>query len=180
MSIAYPVEVVPYDSSWPEHFTGIRQIVAEAVGDLALAIEHVGSTSVPGLAAKPILDIDIVIESAGVWPKIAKRLAPLGYFHQGDLGLTGREAFGREGVDVPRDGSGRLWPKQNLYVVPEGNIHLVRHLAFRDFLRVHPEDAHSYGELKFRLAQEFRDSREAYTEAKNEFIEAIYRKAGVG
>ena len=177
---AAPIEVVAYDPAWPEEFEAIRAILAPALGNLALAIEHVGSTSVPDLAAKPILDIDIVISAAGKLPVVIERLAPLGYYHQGDLGVPGREAFKREGDDVPRDGSGRAWTKQHLYACPAGNIYYLRHIALRDYLRAHPADALAYAALKLRLAQEFRDDRVAYTEAKTEFITAIYRKAGVG
>lgn len=174
-----PIEVVPYDPAWPAQFAQLQAVLALAVGDLSLAIEHVGSTSVPGLAAKPILDIVIVIQNRLALPRVIERLAPLGYFHQGDLGLAGREAFEREDTDVPRDGSGKTWPKQHLYVCPAGNIHLLRQVAFRNYLRAHPEDAAAYGELKLRLAEDFRNDRRAYTEAKTEFITAIYREAGV-
>ncbi len=179
MSAVYPIEVEPYDPAWPDEFEAIRAILSGALGTTAVTIEHVGSTSVPNLAAKPILDIVVVIPAQAALPAVIERLAPLGYFHQGDLGLAGREAFGREGADVPRDGSGRVWPTQHLYVCPAGNIHLVRQVAFRDYLRSYPEDAQAYGELKLRLAREFREDRKAYTDAKTEFIEAIYRKAGV-
>lgn len=180
MTAVAPIEVVPYDRAWPAQFEEVRAILAGALGDLALAVEHVGSTSVPGLAAKPILDIVVVIPAAdSLAAAVIERLAGLGYFHQGDLGLAGREAFGREGSDVPRDGTGRAWLTHHLYVCSVGNTHLVRHLALRDFLRDHPEETRAYGDLKLRLAREFRQDRRAYTEAKTEFILDVYRKAGV-
>lgn len=179
MKVAAPIEIVPYDPAWPEQFTALRQVLAGALGDLAVAIEHVGSTSVPALAAKPILDIVVVLPTPESLPAAIERLGALGYFHQGDLGLAGREAFDREGPDVPRDGSGRVWPTQHLYACPEANIHLRRQVALRDYLRAHPDEARAYGELKLRLAQDFRNDRRAYTEAKTEFILGIYRKAGV-
>jgi GrpB-like predicted nucleotidyltransferase (UPF0157 family) len=174
-----PIEVVPYNPAWPEQFQQLRAHLAGTLADLALAIEHIGSTSVPGLAAKPILDIVIVIPAGAPLRFVVDSLARLGYRHQGDLGLAGREAFERPGSDVPLDSSGRIWPPQHLYVCHEGNLHLVRQIAFRDFLRTNPSDACAYGDLKLRLSREFRHDRRAYTEAKTDFILDIYRKAGV-
>ena len=103
-----PVVIVPYDPAWPLIFEGLRDVHASALGRLALAIEHVGSTAVPGLAAKPIDDVDVAIPSRSVLSEVIALLARLGYRHQGDLGVPGREAFAREGSeDVPRAGTGR-------------------------------------------------------------------------
>lgn len=101
-----------------------RQYAPTAVlGDVAMRIEHVGSTSVPGLAAKPILDIDVVIESREKLPAAIERLATLGYEHEGDHNVAGREAF--------RPGEGttpRTWPAHHLYVCAQDNRELLRHL----------------------------------------------------
>src|SRR5262245_8084049 len=89
------VVVVDYDRAWPEMFAALRAWLWPVVGDLASSIEHIGSTSVPGLAAKPIIDFDIVVPSAERVPAVIERLAGLGYRHRGDLGVPGREAFYR-------------------------------------------------------------------------------------
>ena len=167
------IEIVAYDPRWPAIFAELSRVVARALGPLALSIEHVGSTSVPGLGAKPIVDMDVVIASRSLLPDVLLALAPLGYIHQGDLGIAGREALVHEGPDVPRDGSGRVWPAHHLYVCAQDNAELARHLALRGYLRAHPESALAYGELKRRLARQFPHDIEAYIEGKAAFIQGI-------
>jgi GrpB-like predicted nucleotidyltransferase (UPF0157 family) len=169
---------VSYDPEWPRIFEALREVYLNALGELAIAIEHVGSTSVSGLAAKPIIDIDVVIQSRDELPSVVQRLALLGYRHQGDLGVPGREAFARDGADdVPRDGSGRRWPAHNLYVCALNCSELRRQLMFRDWLRGNPAVAAEYGMLKRRLADIYSDDRESYTDAKTDFIEAALKRA---
>src|SRR5215469_6087174 len=106
-----PVIVVEYDPRWPDVFLSIAEPVQAAFGERLVSIDHVGSTSVPGCAAKPIIDLDVVIRSEGDVRWAIERLALIGYRHQGDLGVPGREAF-----DAPD------WaPRQHLYLVVEGN-----------------------------------------------------------
>jgi GrpB-like predicted nucleotidyltransferase (UPF0157 family) len=83
------VVVVDYDPAWPATFARLRERVVEVLGPLAVAVEHVGSTAVPGLAAKPIVDLDVVIADRGDLPEVVRRLRPLGYRHEGDLGVPG-------------------------------------------------------------------------------------------
>lgn len=173
-----PIEVVAYNSQWPVEYDALAAILWRAVGDVAVSIEHVGSTSVPGLAAKPILDIDIVIASRHDLPAIAERLTKLGYAHNGDQGCPGREAFKFPDTSVPHDPSGRHWPRHHLYVCDVDNIYYRRHVAFRDYLRSHADVAKEYGELKLSLAETYRDDRNGYTEAKTEFVFAVYRVIG--
>jgi GrpB-like predicted nucleotidyltransferase (UPF0157 family) len=180
-SPAKPVVLVPYDPGWPATFAAFKEVYARALGDLAQAIEHVGSTSVLGLVAKPIIDIDIVIASTAKLPDLIRGLSTLGYRHNGDQGVPGREAFAREGLaDVPRDGSGRRWPAHNLYACAADAAELRRHLLFRDWLRAHPARAEAYGALKRHLAEIYRDDRDRYCEAKSEFIEATIVEASRG
>jgi GrpB-like predicted nucleotidyltransferase (UPF0157 family) len=175
---ASPVDIIPYNPAWPLIFEGLKVVYASALGRLALAIEHVGSTAVPGLAAKPIIDIDVVIPSRAVLGEVIPRLAALGYRHQGDLGVPGREAFTREGVDeVPRDSTGRRWPAHQLYICAADGDELRRHLLFRDWLRTHPVSLGEYGMLKAHLAQIYRDDLEGYTGAKTAFIDAALTAA---
>lgn len=94
-AVAERVAFVPYDLSWPGLFEGFRSRLAEGLGDVALAIEHVGSTAVPGLAAKPMIDIDVVIPAAGQLGVAVERLEAMGYRHRGDQGVPGRETFAR-------------------------------------------------------------------------------------
>ena len=152
--------VVAYDPSWPALFEALRADVWAAVQGMAIAIEHVGSTSVPGLAAKPVIDMDIVVGSIGDLAECIDALALLGYRHLGDLGIEGREAF-----DNPPG-----MPAHNLYLCPHGSTGLRNHLAVRDYLRAHPLVARAYGELKTELARRYAHDIDAYVEGKSRFL----------
>ncbi|PYX88742.1 MAG: GrpB family protein, partial [Acidobacteria bacterium] len=89
--MANPVIVLDYDPNWPELFRSLRKRIADALGNMAAAIEHVGSTAVPDLPAKPIIDIDVLLASETMLPTAVERLASLGYIHQGNLGIAERE-----------------------------------------------------------------------------------------
>jgi len=145
----------------------LRDRIAESLEGLPSTIEHVGSTSVPGAAAKPIIDIDLVVESPMSVFKATELLGRSGYRHLGDLGIKGREAF-----ESP---SGL--PEHHLYVVVVGSSEYTRHLRFRDYMRSHPAEVRRYSKLKRSLAKKYRDDREGCTEAKTEFIEEMLRRA---
>jgi GrpB-like predicted nucleotidyltransferase (UPF0157 family) len=162
------ISVVDYDPSWPRAFAELRARLRGAVGELALAVEHVGSTAVPGLAAKPIIDITIVVASAAQMPLVIAKLGELGYRHQGDLGIEGREAFASPGEGVAH----------HLYACVRGNLALENHLAVRDYLRGHPETVAEYGALKKRLAAQHGGDRAAYEDGKTDFVLEILRRAG--
>ena len=162
------VIVVDYEPSWPAVFAQISGPILDAVSDIAIAIEHVGSTAVRGLAAKPVIDIDVVVPRGRVADAIA-RLETLGYEHRGDLGVPQREAFRRPpGL-----------PRHHLYLCPEGSLALANHLAVRDYLRAHPVEARAYGELKKRLAGEFAHDIDGYIAGKTDFLLAILRTSGL-
>ncbi len=161
------VVVVDYDPDWPRQFVALRSRIVDALGALAREIEHVGSTSVPGLAAKPIIDIDVHLQSDTDLPLVIATLASLGYEHRGDLGVPSREAFRTPPGDFPH----------HLYVCLCNSEEFSRHLAFRDYLRTHTQDAHSYARLKHNLAEQFPADREAYNHGKRGFVEEILRRA---
>ncbi len=163
-----PVIIMPYDPDWPRHFGLIRDRMAAALGATALAIEHVGSTSVPGLPAKPIIDIDIVIASTADLADAIWSLGRMGYVYRGEYGVPGRHAF-----RAP-DGL----PEHHCYVCVTGNRELTRHLTFRDHLRRHPDRAQAYGDLKQALAARFGTDRDGYAVAKTDFVEGMLREAG--
>ena len=169
----HTIEIADYAPEWPLIFADLKHVIETALGYHVLSIEHVGSTSVPGLAAKPIIDLDVVIESEAIVPNVIEELSELGYRHAGDLGVPGREAFGRSGHDVPYDGTGRTWLSHHLYVCPQQGEELARHLAFRDCLRDNPADALECEGLKRRLARRFRHDIESYIEGKSPFVERI-------
>jgi GrpB-like predicted nucleotidyltransferase (UPF0157 family) len=165
---ARAVEVVPYDEEWPRIFEGIHARVWPAVQHAALRMEHVGSTSVPGLHAKPVLDICIVVPSKRDVPFVIKGLAGLGYVHRGNLGVPDREAFARP----------EHLPRHHMYVSPRGALSLKNQLGVRDYLRSHPDAAKEYGDLKLSLARRFPEDIDSYIAGKTEFILAILRRIG--
>ncbi|MDG6902428.1 MAG: GrpB family protein [Nitrososphaerota archaeon] len=162
-----PVVIVDYDVTWVSTFRMLKGQLERSLGGLPVEIEHVGSTSVPGAAAKPIVDIDVVVRSEDDVAKAIRLLAAAGYRHKGDRGVRGREAF-----DNPQG-----LPQHHLYVVVSGNSEHRRHLLFRDYLRSHPEDAARYSALKRSLAETFREDRDAYTNSKSAFVEETLRRA---
>jgi GrpB-like predicted nucleotidyltransferase (UPF0157 family) len=162
-----PIIVADYDPKWPELFEALRASIASALGDLAAAIEHVGSTAVPGLAAKPVIDIDVLLSFADCLQEAIVRLAPLGYAHRGDLDIAGREAFSHPPGQ----------PAHHLYVCPPDSGEYRRHIAFRDYLRGHPESATVYGELKRNLARQYSQDRERYGAGKDAFVKDLLSRA---
>jgi GrpB-like predicted nucleotidyltransferase (UPF0157 family) len=160
------IEVLDYDPRWPLVFDELAARIRPVLAGILFSIEHVGSTSVPGLAAKPIIDIDVIVAATDVGVAI-ERLATIGYEHQGDLGVPQREAFRH---------AGRV--RHNLYVCVEGSTHLRNHLALRDHLRVDPEAARAYSALKKELAARFPDDIEAYVAGKCPLILRILEAAG--
>jgi GrpB-like predicted nucleotidyltransferase (UPF0157 family) len=158
-----PIVIEDYNPEWGLWFNRLQRMARDALGDLAVAVEHVGSTAVPGLAAKPIIDIDVVIPSRDDLPEAIRRLASIGYRHEGDLGIADREAFAQ-----PHD-----LPVHYLYVCSKHSPELRRHLRFRDALRASPGAAAAYGALKRELAIRFRNDREGYAQAKTAFVTSI-------
>jgi GrpB-like predicted nucleotidyltransferase (UPF0157 family) len=155
------VVICDYDPAWSDEFSRLRTRLANTLGNLALSIEHVGSTAVLGLAAKPIVDIDVVIATSRSLPEVKDRLASIGYTFEGDLGIDGRFAF----AFPPSE------KRHHLYVCESQNRELHRHIAFRDLLRREPELAAEYAKLKRRAAEQFRKDRSGYAAAKTAFVE---------
>lgn len=168
------VEVLPYDPEWRRSFERIHMLVWPAVCGIAVGVEHVGSTSVPGLPAKPIIDACIVVPSRSDVPVCIDALMNLGYAHRGNLGVPDREAF--RAPEVPRGSD--AFPRHHLYLSPRGCLSLKNQLGLRDYLRSHPEVAHEYGELKGSLARRFPDDINSYVAGKTDFILRILDAIG--
>ena len=162
------VVVLPYDEAWKNDFEEIKAELMTVLDGLILGIEHVGSTSVPGLAAKPIIDIDVVIEDADSFEKVRTALETIGYLHEGDLGIRGREAFKYDGKDHLR--------KHHLYVCQKDSAELKRHISFRDYLRAHPDAVKEYGRIKEEGAELYPYDIDGYIAYKAPFIENIYKQ----
>ena len=165
------VIVLPYDKAWESAFEAIKAEIQTALGDLMLGIEHVGSTSVKGMSAKPCIDIDVVIRDYSVFDAVVQKLDAIGYIHEGDLGIQDREAF--KYADKPH------LMTHHLYVCPRDSEELQRHIVFRDFLRKNPEAVKKYSRVKETAAQLFPDSIDQYIEYKSPCIEELYRECGL-
>lgn len=169
--MAKKVIVMPYDESWKLAFEEIKKEIVSALGDLIIGIEHVGSTSVEGLSAKPCIDIDVIIKDYSVFDIVVSKLEVIGYTHTGNQGIKDREAF--KYVDKPH------LQKHHLYVCPQQSEELYRHITFRDFLRSTPEAVRKYGLTKETAAQLFPYDMEKYMEYKAPCIEELYEMCGL-
>ena len=165
------VIVLPYDPKWKNDFEKIKQELVNAIGDLIVCIEPVGSTSVDGLSAKPIIDIDVVISDYSVFDSIVSKLSTIGYFHVGNLEIKEREVF--KYSDKPH------LRKHHLYVCPQNSKELLRHITFRDFLRNNPEAVKKYGKVKENAAKLFPNNMDKYIEYKTPCIEELYSLCGL-
>lgn len=158
-----PVVIREYDPTWPNQFSDLASRVTAALSALRQRVEHIGSTAVPGLAAKPVIDMDVVLDSPSDLPEALRRLAAIGYVHEGDLGIVGREAF----RSPPHEA------RHHLYMLIAGADELRRHLAFRDALRGDRVVRDKYAALKRSLAIQYSHDRKSYAEGKAAFITRV-------
>jgi GrpB-like predicted nucleotidyltransferase (UPF0157 family) len=169
------LEIKPYDPRWPEEFENERVRLRAALGTLAIRIDHNGSTSVPGLAAKPVIDIQVSVRNLHPIDAYAGHLAKLGYVHVPHEDDAFAPFFHRP----------ESWPHtHHIHVVTAGSDEERRTLAFRDYLREHAEVARAYEVLKKDLAPRYSSlefsTRQAYADAKGEFIAGVTEKALAG
>ena len=170
--------VVEYDKNWPSDFEKIKKEIEKAIVEPAV-IEHVGSTSIPGMKAKPIIDIDVGLNNWADFEKVKKDLAAIGYVHEGDRGIKGREAFDRNG-QVHNDVLDTI--DHHLYVCSFDNTEFKRHILFRDYLRSHDEARDKYNQIKEEILTKVGvDNRAGYVQMKEDeyrdFFEDIIEKA---
>ncbi|MBY5569420.1 GrpB family protein [Rhizobium leguminosarum] len=169
MATHNPVELVPYDPQWPEAFQRIRGRLLVLLPQ-ALSIDHIGSTSLPGMIAKPLIDIDIVLPGLEHIEDATRRLLADGFEPRGN----------RYDDEVWAFLSRASVPAERVYLCPAGNGTHRNRLAFRDYLIAHPQAAADYAALKRRLAAEFRMDGNRYTAHKREFVDAIVARALAG
>jgi GrpB-like predicted nucleotidyltransferase (UPF0157 family) len=160
------VRLVEYDARWPELFAAERERIRVACGTFPLRLEHVGGTSIPGMCAKPVLDMVAGRPHGSPVQDCITRLQQAGYEHRGEQGVPGREFF--------RRGRPRAY---HLHLVEEGGPLWRDYLAFRDYLRAHPESARRFAALKRALATQFPHDRGAYIDAKTVPVQEILRRA---
>ena len=158
------VEIAEYSPDWPLVFEREAAAILEACSPWVTEVHHVGSTSVPRLAAKPILDMMPIVAGPVEGHEAVPLMTALGYLYDGEGGIPGRFYF-----DKIVDGR----TVAHVHMLPEGHPDAWKHLVFRDHLRSHPDAAREYERLKRELASKYRDHRRIYTESKADFISAI-------
>ena len=161
------VRLVPYDPGWPAAFAAERERLRAALGARMTAIEHIGSTAVPGLPAKPIIDMAVTVASFRALPELIRAMAAAGYTHKGEYGLPGRQFFVRGEPAT-----------HHVHLVEPGSPLWADWLALRDELRAQPEERAAYAALKCELAARHARDRAAYTKAKDPFLQRLRERRG--
>jgi GrpB-like predicted nucleotidyltransferase (UPF0157 family) len=159
--------VEAYRPEWARAFAELKTVLQSALGDLAIEIHHVGSTSIPGMPAKPILDIDVEAPDDLPIEIISAKLRSMGYTYEGDKGVPGRYAYARESGRAPRVEPPRDWMNHHLYVAPTSARELKRHLHFRDSLVASPELREEYRHLKEHCVSLAGNDRKIYQALKD-------------
>ncbi len=172
-----PILILDYDPAWASQFEAERKLLQDALGEWAVAIEHVGSTAVPGLAAKPIIDIGVALRSFEDALHCITPLFELGYQCLGEYGIPGRIFF-RKLTDTPLPGQdgGGIGRTHHVHVYQQDHYEFAQQTAFRDYMRAHPEAAREYEQLKRKLAAEHTDMN-SYAMAKSEFVQQVLARA---
>jgi GrpB-like predicted nucleotidyltransferase (UPF0157 family) len=163
------VEVVPHDPKWREQFEVESQHVSNSLGENVVAIHHIGSTAIPGIYAKPIIDLLVEVKDIANVDAQTASMQGLGYEAMGEFGIPGRRFFRKDNPFGDRT--------HHIHTFTAGSAQVERHLAFRDYMIAHPKDAQTYSQLKYNLAQKFPANIEAYMDGKDGFIRDMDMKA---
>ncbi|MDX2241092.1 MAG: GrpB family protein [Leptolyngbyaceae cyanobacterium bins.302] len=163
------VEVVPHNPDWRSQFMAESQTIATALGSNVITIHHIGSTAIPGIYAKPIIDLLVEVESITQMDQQVAVMQALGYEAMGEYGIPGRRYFRKHNAEGDRT--------HHAHAFQTGSPEIKRHLIFRDYLIAHPADAQAYSELKQQLAKQHPHDIEAYMDGKDGLIQAIAQRA---
>lgn len=161
------IEIVSYDLTWPDQFASEAEKLQQIFGDNVVAIHHIGSTSIPGMPAKPTIDIVLSVKSIDLVDQHNDAMADLGYEAWGEYRIPGRRFFVKG--DDKRT--------HHVHTFQVGSHDVTRHLNFRDYLIAHPDEAKAYADLKIKLAEAFRHNRRGYVTHKQDFVKALEAKA---
>ena len=159
---AIVIHVVAYDSQWPARYEAEAKHICDAIGEVVVRAHHIGSTAVPGLRAKPIIDILLEVSTLHELDACSPKLEALGYEAKGEWGIPGRRYFRRENERGERT--------HQVHAFDVSSLQANRHLAFRDYLIFHPQVAGAYGELKQELAKRFPNDIYGYMDGKDAFV----------
>lgn len=163
------VEVVPPNPQWRSEFEHESQRVAEALGGNAVAVHHIGSTAIPTIYAKPIVDMLVEVSEITAVDARNAAIAALGYEAMGEFGIPGRRYFRKHNAAGVRT--------HHIHAFEIGSPQIDRHLTFRDYMIAHPDDAQAYSNLKRELAKQYPSDIEGYMDGKDEFIKEMDRRA---
>ena len=163
------VEVVPHDPRWRDAFEAEAKHVAAALGENVVAIHHIGSTAIPNIYAKPVVDLLVEVRDIAEVDGRSSAMESIGYEVMGEYGITGRRYFRKDNQEGIRT--------HHVHAFGAGSAEVERHLAFRDYMIAHPGDAQRYSELKSKLAEEHPQSIDGYMDGKDGFIKEIDRRA---
>ncbi|WP_354680653.1 GrpB family protein (plasmid) [Macrococcoides caseolyticum] len=161
------LEIAPYNPTWTNMFKNEAQALTGVLSAEIISIDHIGSTSVPNLYAKPIIDILITVKDISKLDNYNNMLAEMGYEAMGENGISGRRYFQK----------GRDDRTHHLHVYEKGNQHVHRHLAFKDYLINHPNEVEDYGQLKLKLTNDNNTTIDEYIRGKNDFVQALEERA---
>lgn len=165
----WSVNVVPYDPAWPRMFQQESGVLSSALGSEMVAIHHIGSTAIPGISAKPIIDVLVDVADIEKIDRLNPEMERLGYVPHGEFGIPGRRYLTKD------CGSTRT---HHVHIFQTGDPEIARHLAFRDYLIAQPDEAQAYSRVKEELARQFPNDRDAYQDGKDAFIKEMDRRAG--
>ncbi|HCC83994.1 TPA: hypothetical protein DEP96_04055 [Candidatus Uhrbacteria bacterium] len=160
-------EIVKHDATWPEKFAAEAEVVKDVFSDMALAIEHIGSTAVPGLAGKPTIDILVLVNNVVVADELTEKMVKVGYVALGEYVMPSTRLFAKD-----KDGHRIV----NVHVFEKDHPHIKEMLGLRDYLRVHPEVVAEYSQLKFDLADSYPDDYGSYRKYKDAFVDDLMQK----
>ncbi|WP_414526723.1 GrpB family protein [Nodularia chucula] len=163
------VEVVPPNPRWVEEFETESQQIALVMAENMITIHHIGSTAIPGIYAKPVIDFLIEVKDIGKTDDQSVAMVAIGYEAMGEFGLPGRRYF--------RKNSSPDMRTHHVHTYEVGSSEITRHLAFRDYMISHPDAARQYSELKRELAKKYSQDIEGYMDGKDEFIKVMEKKA---
>ena len=161
------IVVEPYNKKWKAKFKNEKQKLEKIFNDIIIGIHHIGSTAIPGIKAKPVIDIMIVVKNINKVDSYNNAMKSLGYEPKGEFGIANRRFFQKGGNDRTH----------HVHIFQQGNKEIKRHLNFRDYMRAHPKQAQKYSRLKETLADKHSHNIRKYIEGKNDFIAEIDNKA---
>jgi GrpB-like predicted nucleotidyltransferase (UPF0157 family) len=163
------VELALHQESWQTYYLTTKQVILNVIGAYILDIQHIGSTSIVGILAKPIIDIGILIQDHSTLNTCIQKLVDIGYIYRGNAGDQGGHLLVKEIAPLVRT--------EHIHIIQQGDIQWDNYIKFRDFLNQHPDYRLIYSNLKETLALQFSDDRSSYTKAKADFILNILKMA---